>query len=82
MYKKSWLSLPIALAVAGMAYAAPGDKPETVLDGLIKKSSIKAYLTQSPQNIMMLPDNPAWDVVEAGEALHAGVDPEFAAHGV
>lgn len=69
MNKKTWLSLPIALAMAGMAYAAPGDRPETVLNGLIQKSSIKAYLTQSPQNIMMLPDNPAWDVAEAGEAL-------------
>ena len=69
MLKKTWLSLPIALAVAGMAHAAPGQKPEEVLDGLINKSSIKTYLTQSPQNIMMLPDNPAWDVVEAGEKL-------------
>jgi sulfur-oxidizing protein SoxA len=69
MLKKSVLALPIALAVVGMAYAAPGQKPEEVLDDLINKSSIKTYLTQSPQNIMMLPDNPAWDVVEAGEKL-------------
>ncbi len=69
MLKKTWLSLPIALAVAGMVHAAPGQKPEEVLDQLIQKSAIKTYLTQSPQNIMMLPDNPAWDVVEAGEKL-------------
>ena len=43
--------------------------PEEVLDGLIKKTNNSVYLTQSPQNIMMLPDNPAWLVAEAGEAL-------------
>ncbi len=69
MFNKTWLSLSLALAVAGAAHAAPGQKPEEVLDDLIKKSSVKTYLTQSPQNIMMLPDNPAWDVVEAGEKL-------------
>jgi sulfur-oxidizing protein SoxA len=69
MLKKSVLALPIALAVIGMAYAAPGQKPEETLDELIKKSPNPGYLTQSPQNIMMLPDNPAWDVVEAGEKL-------------
>ena len=60
--------LPISLAVAGAAIASPGMLPEDVLDGLIKQGE-SAYLTQSPQNIMMMPDNPAWIVVEEGEAL-------------
>ena len=49
MLKKSVLALPIALAVMGMAYAAPGQKPEETLDELIKKSPNPGYLTQSPR---------------------------------
>jgi L-cysteine S-thiosulfotransferase len=69
MLKKSLCALPVVLALAATANAGPGDLPEVVLDGLIKKTNNSPYLTQSPQNIMMLPDNPAWEVVEAGEAL-------------
>jgi sulfur-oxidizing protein SoxA len=62
--------LVLASAIVGVAHAAgPMQKPEAVLDALIKKSPNPGYLTQSPQNIMMLPDNPAWDVVEEGEKL-------------
>jgi sulfur-oxidizing protein SoxA len=43
--------------------------PEDALDAQIKKTNSSSYLTQSPQNLMMMPDNPAWEVVEAGEAL-------------
>jgi sulfur-oxidizing protein SoxA len=69
MLKKSICVLPVVLAVAATVHAAPGELPEVVLDGLIKKTNNSVYLTQSPQNIMMLPDNPAWLVAEAGEAL-------------
>lgn len=65
MLKKALLALPVVLA--GAAYAG-SMLPEEVLDALIKKGE-SAYLTQSPQNIMMMPDNPAWIVVEEGEAL-------------
>lgn len=69
MLKKTLLALPIALAVAGIASASPGMAPEDVLDALIKKTNSSSYLTQSPQNIMMLPDNPALMVAEDGEKL-------------
>lgn len=68
MLKITSLALPISLAIAGAAIASPGMLPEDVLDGLIKKGE-SAYLTQSPQNIMMMPDNPAWIVAEEGQAL-------------
>ncbi len=70
MNKKALSGLALALSIAGVAHAAGTlQKPEDVLDGLIKKSPNPVYLTQSPQNIMMLPDNPAWLVVEDGEKL-------------
>ncbi len=69
MMKKNLLALPIALALAGVVYAEPGMLPEDVLDAQIKKTNNSSYLTQSRQNLMMMPDNPAWDVVEEGEAL-------------
>lgn len=65
--KASW-TLP-AILVAGMAHAAPGELPEDVLDGLVETSPYKKYLTQSPQNRIMMPDNVAWYVVDDGEAL-------------
>jgi L-cysteine S-thiosulfotransferase len=68
MLKRTLLALPIALSMAGAATASPGMLPEDVLDDLIKKTN-SPYLTQSPQNIMMMPTNPAWDVAEAGEKL-------------
>lgn len=69
MLKKTLLALPVALALAGVATAASqGKLPEDVLDELIKQTN-STYLTQSPQNIMMMPDNPAWEVAEAGEKL-------------
>jgi sulfur-oxidizing protein SoxA len=67
MFKKTLLALPIALALS--APATSGQAPEDVLQTLIAKSKNPAYLTQSPQNIMMMPDNPAHYVAEEGEAL-------------
>ena len=69
MLKKNLLALPLALAVAGVAYASSGMLPEDALELQIKKTNNSSYLTQSPQNLMMMPDNPAWEVAEAGEKL-------------
>ena len=69
MFNKTLHVLPVVLAVVASSNAGSGQLPEEVLDGLIKKTNNSVYLTQSPQNIMMLPDNPAWLVAEAGEAL-------------
>jgi sulfur-oxidizing protein SoxA len=70
MNKNALRGLTLAMAISGVAQAAgPMQKPEEVLDALIKKSPNPTYLTQSPQNIMMLPDNPALLVVEDGEKL-------------
>lgn len=67
MLKKTLFAFSITLA--GVAYASSIMLPEDVLNGLIEKHSDSAYLTQSPQNLMMMPDNPAWIVAEEGEAL-------------
>ncbi|MFA5626629.1 MAG: sulfur oxidation c-type cytochrome SoxA [Thiohalomonadaceae bacterium] len=66
--RASW-ALPVVLAVASTAHAAPGQLPEEVFDGLVETSPHKNYLSQSQQNRMMMPDNPAWYVVEDGEKL-------------
>ncbi|MCU0970550.1 MAG: sulfur oxidation c-type cytochrome SoxA [Gammaproteobacteria bacterium] len=71
MLKKMFRVLPIvvAIAVAATARAAGPQAPEDVLDRLVAKSGNAAYLTQSPQNRMMMPDNPAYMVAEDGEKL-------------
>ncbi|MCU0841067.1 MAG: sulfur oxidation c-type cytochrome SoxA [Thiobacillaceae bacterium] len=66
MIKQTLCALPIALALAGTASASKA--PEDILDELAAKTS-SSYLTQSPQNRMMMPDNPAYLVVEDGEKL-------------
>ncbi len=68
MFKKPLYALPIALAMAVAAPAISGPAPEEVLQGLIDKTK-SGYLTQSPQNLMMMPDNPAQFVAEDGEKL-------------
>ena len=67
MLKKTLFALSISLA--GVAYASSIVLPEDVLNGLIERNGDDAYLTQSPQNRMMMPDNPAWFVAEEGAAL-------------
>lgn len=67
MLKKTLFAFSVTLV--GAAYASSTILPEDVLSGLIEKSDGSAYLTQSPQNRMMMPDNPAWIVAEEGEAL-------------
>jgi len=68
MLKKTLLALPFALALAGPASANAGKAPEDVLKGLIDKHE-SSYLTQSPQNLMMMPDNVAHYVAEDGGIL-------------
>jgi sulfur-oxidizing protein SoxA len=68
MTTKRLLLLPIALAVWTSAPAEPNQAPEEVLNELIQQAD-SAYLTQSEQNLMMMPDNPAYWTMEEGEEL-------------
>lgn len=68
MIKKALRALPLALALAGTTSANADNAPEDILDALAAKSKSK-YLVQSPQNRMMMPDNPAYEVIEEGEKL-------------
>jgi L-cysteine S-thiosulfotransferase len=68
MNKKPLYALPVAVAMAVAAPAISGPAPEDVLNDLIKRHP-SGYLTQSPQNLMMMPDNPAQFVAEDGEKL-------------
>lgn len=63
------LGLPmIALSLATTAGAESFKAPEDVLAQLIEESG-SPYLTQSQQNLMMMPDNPAYWTMEEGEEL-------------
>ena len=62
-----WWPLCAALVV-GSAHADPGQAPEEILEALIDKTR-SPYLSQSEQNLMMMPDNPAYWVAEEGESL-------------
>ncbi len=68
MCSKILFALPCALLFAGMAGADSYQAPEEVLQEVIDKVD-SAYLTQSEQNLMMMPDNPAIWVADEGEAL-------------
>lgn len=68
MFKKSVRVLPVAVAVAAMAGPSSAKAPEDVLQSIIDKHQ-SPYLTQSPQNLMMMPDNPAYDLIEDGKKL-------------
>lgn len=68
MIEKALCALPLALVLAGSASANVGKAPEDILDALAAKSKSQ-YLVQSPQNRMMMPDNPAYEVIEEGEKL-------------
>jgi len=68
MFKKTLLILPIVLTFWATANADSSMAPEEVLNSLINKVDSK-YLTQSGQNIMMMPDNSAYWVAEEGEEL-------------
>lgn len=67
------LAVPIAmLALTGTASAqcvnCTNEAPKEILLKLIDQID-SAYLTQSPQNLMMMEDNPAYFVVDDGKAL-------------
>ncbi|MFN3595055.1 MAG: sulfur oxidation c-type cytochrome SoxA [Thiobacillaceae bacterium] len=66
MIKKALCALPLALALVSTTSSAKA--PEDILDELAAKNK-SAYLVQSPQNRMMMPDNPAYIVAEEGEVL-------------
>jgi sulfur-oxidizing protein SoxA len=67
MFKKALLALPLALTVGVSAHAK---NPEDVLQELIN-SVDSAYLTQSEQNLMMMPDNPAlWTADDGRDLFH------------
>lgn len=68
MSQKALFVLATALVLAGAASADSYQEPEDVLQGIIDKVDSN-YLTQSEQNLMMMPDNPAYWVAEEGEAL-------------
>jgi len=66
MFKKALRTLAVT-ATAALIMGAQA--PEDILDALAKKTNNAPYLVQSPQNRMMMPDNPAYDVAEEGERL-------------
>lgn len=66
MFKKALRTLAVT-ATAALIMGAQA--PEDILDALAKKTNNSPYLVQSPQNRMMMPDNPAYDVAEQGESL-------------
>lgn len=70
MIRKTLLALPLAVTLSGVAVADDyaGMAPEEILQALIDKTG-SAYLGQSPQNLQMMPDNPAYWVAEEGEGL-------------
>lgn len=70
MLRKASYALSLILA-SGALYAADDyvdQAPEEILEALIDKTG-SAYLGQSPQNLQMMPDNPAYWVSEEGEEL-------------
>jgi sulfur-oxidizing protein SoxA len=61
-------SLLLAMSAAHAATDYENMAPEEILDALVDKTG-SAYLSQSPQNRQMMPDNPAYWVAEEGEEL-------------
>ena len=70
MFHKVSFAVPIALAIgsAGAVDSYIGMAPVEILESLIEKTN-SPYLSQSPQNLQMMPDNPALWVAEEGEEL-------------
>lgn len=70
MLRKLLVAVPLAAAMASSASAGPSDDPTEVLQALIESTN-SFYLTQSDQNLMMMPDSPAlWTVEEGKELFH------------
>lgn len=70
MFRKLKIAIPLALLVGtvGAADSYVDMAPEEILQSLIDETG-SSYLGQSPQNMQMMPDNPAYWVGEEGEAL-------------
>ena len=70
MFRKFIYAVPLALAVgtAGAVDSFVDMAQEDILQTLIDETG-SPYLGQSPQNLQMMPDNPAYWVAEDGEAL-------------
>ena len=70
MFSKLKYAVPLALAVgtAGAVDSFDEMAPEDILRALIDETG-SPYLGQSPQNLQMMPDNPALWVADDGEAL-------------
>jgi sulfur-oxidizing protein SoxA len=70
MFSKLKYAVPLALAVGTAGAVENFDEmaPEDIIRALIDETG-SPYLGQSPQNLQMMPDNPALWVAEDGEAL-------------
>ncbi len=71
MIKNLVYALPLALGISFTASAADDYAdmaPEEILQALIDETQ-SSYLSQSDQNLMMMPDNPAYWIAEEGEEL-------------
>jgi sulfur-oxidizing protein SoxA len=70
MFRKITFAIPLALLVGTVSAADSyvDMAPEEILQSLIDETG-SSYLGQSPQNMQMMPDNPAYWVAEDGEAL-------------
>jgi sulfur-oxidizing protein SoxA len=68
MLRRFLVTVAIAAAMANPVFAGPSQDPVQVLQSLIESTG-SPYLTQSEQNLMMMPDNPALWTVEEGEEL-------------
>lgn len=68
MLRELLLVAPLGAAMVNFAFAGASQDPAQVLQSLIE-STDSPYLTQSEQNLMMMPDNPALWTIEEGEEL-------------
>jgi sulfur-oxidizing protein SoxA len=68
MLKQALLALPL-LAFVATASADSGKEPIDVLQELLTNNKDSLYLWQSDQNVMMMPDSPAFWVAEDGAEL-------------
>lgn len=68
MLREKLVAVVLGAAITNAVSAGPSDDPAQVLQDLIE-STDSAYLTQSEQNLMMMPDNPALWTVEEGDEL-------------
>jgi len=74
-FQQALYALPIALVFGFTSHPVLAEcsictnkPPEQILETLIKQNK-SDYLTQSPQNLIMMSDNPAYFIAEEGEEL-------------